>query len=278
MSTYETHIWKNPQLPFIFQKMHLGFHQPFSGANWHENIELLFITQGNGTVWNDGKQISVSENDLIVLNSNCLHDISTENDLYYYYLVIDRSFCLMNHFDSNQLMFDTMTFRDTELITLFRKLIVEYETTEDTFFRTQAIRSHVLSILVHLCRAHSHPTEETDEERLLSCIKQAIGYIRSNSDSPDLTLETITDFVGLSKFYFAHKFKQITGYTCVHYINMIRCEKAKTLLSENKLEIGEIGRICGFNSQSYFTRTFHSHTGFSPSAYRQKYQTQQHSL
>ena len=63
MSTYETHIWENPQLPFILQKMHLGFHQPFSGANWHENIELLFITQGNGTVWNDGKQISVLKND-----------------------------------------------------------------------------------------------------------------------------------------------------------------------------------------------------------------------
>lgn len=269
MSTYETHIWKNPQLPFIFQQMHLGVHQNFSGANWHENIELLYITSGSGTVWSDGAQIPVRANDLIALNSNCLHDISTDRDLHYYYLVVDRSFCLSNHFDTNRLLFDTVAFHDAELAVLFGKLILEYQTAEDSLFRTQAIRALVLSILVRLCRTHSHPTDEKEETHLLSCIKQAIGFIRSNIDSPDLSLDEITEFVGLSKYYFAHKFKQITGYTCVHYINMLRCEKAKALLSDHRLELGRIGQSCGFNSQSYFTRTFHAYTGCSPNTYRQ---------
>ena len=270
MSKYETHVWQNPEMPFIFNKMHLGKHQAVSGANWHENLELLYIVEGTGTVWMDGIQLPVKKGDQLIMNSNCLHDVSTNDDIQYYYLVIDRSFCLANHFDTNKLLFQTKVFQDPKTVSLFEILIREYDKQEDAPFRPQAIRATVLSILVQLCREYSHPSENQEESHLLSCIKQAIGYIRSNSDCPELTLENITEFVGLSKYYFAHKFKQITGYTCVQYINMIRCEKAKAMLTDKQMDIGEIGQLCGFNSQSYFTRIFHANVGVSPSAYRQK--------
>lgn len=270
MSKYETHVWENPEIPFIFNKMHLGEHQRVSGANWHENLELLYIMEGTGTVWVDGMQLPVKKGDQLIMNSNCLHDVSTNDDIRYYYLVVDRSFCLANHFDTNKLLFRTKVFQDPVIVNLLQQLMAEYKKQEEHLFRTQAIRAIVLFILVHLCRQYSHPSKNQEESHLLSCIKQAIGYIRSNSDSPDLTLENITEFVGLSKYYFAHKFKQITGYTCVQYINMIRCEKAKAMLRDKQMDIGEIGQLCGFNSQSYFTRIFHSYVGVSPSMYRQK--------
>ena len=270
MSKYETHVWENPEIPFIFNHMHLGRHQPVSGANWHENVELLYIVEGAGTVWVDGIQLPIKKGDQMIMNSNCLHDISTNEDLCYYYLVVDRSFCIANHFDTNKLLFESKVFRDTLVAALFEDLIAEYQQEKENSFRTQAIRAIVLSILVQIGRYYSHPVDNKEESHLLSCMKQAIGYIRSNSDSSDLTLETITEFVGLSKYYFAHKFKQITGYTCVQYINIIRCEKAKSLLMDRQLDICEIGERCGFNNQSYFTRVFRSYVGMSPSTYRYK--------
>ena len=104
---------------------------------------------------------------------------------------------------------------------------------------------------------------------MLACIKQAIGLIRSQSDH-DISLDSISKFVGLSKYYFAREFRRVTGHTFVSYVNLIRCEKAKKLLAENQLRIGDIGRACGFDNQSYFTRTFRLQTGMLPSEYREK--------
>ena len=101
----------------------------------------------------------------------------------------------------------------------------------------------------------------------MSCIKQAIGLIRSDA-SRDLSLDEVANFVGLSKYYFAREFRRVTGYTFVSYVNLTRCEKAKALLTQNEMSIGEIGRACGFSNQSYFTRTFRAYTGRLPGVYR----------
>lgn len=42
----------------------------------------------------------------------------------------------------------------------------------------------------------------------------------------------------------------------------------KKMLSENKLTIGEIGTLCGYNSQSYFSEVFKKCTGMTPNEYR----------
>jgi AraC-like DNA-binding protein len=87
--------------------------------------------------------------------------------------------------------------------------------------------------------------------------------------SRDLSLDEVAEFVGLSKYYFAREFRRVTGYTFVTYVNLMRCERAKVLLAQNKLNIGEVGRACGFSNQSYFTRTFRAYTGRLPGVYRE---------
>ena len=60
-----------------------------------------------------------------------------------------------------------------------------------------------------------------------------------------------------------------TGVTLVKYINTLRMEKARTMLSsEPDKNISEISDACGFQDSSYFTRVFRLMTGFSPTRYR----------
>ena len=239
-------------------------------TNWHENVEILYVTHGSGMISSDANLFCVSEGDFVVINSNCIHSFYTEDALFIYQcLIVDRSFCLANHFDTNTILF-TPSFRDPELEALMHSLQAEYTPPYRDAFRVQVIRSLVLQIMTRLCCAHSIRDESLrTDTRLLSCIKQAIGYIRSNSDR-DLSLDEVAGFVGLSKFYFAREFRRITTHTFVSYVNLIRCEEAKRLLAENNLRIGEIGRTCGFENQSYFTRLFRSYTGMLPSEYRDK--------
>ena len=267
MSLYETHMLQDKQLPLICRQGLCTVDGPADAGNWHENIEIIFVLDGAGTIINHDKHLSVEKDDILVINANCLHAFSSAAELKYYYLIIDRSFCLSNHLDTNKIRFEAI-FRDEEITKILYEIVNELETDENEPYRVQMIRANLLRLMALLCRRHGILSDEPmTDSHLLSCMKLAIGYLHSESHR-DISLEEVAARVGLSKFYFSREFRRVTGYTFLSYVNLIRCEKAKQMLAESNLTIGEIGRACGFDNQSYFSRTFLKRTGMLPSAYR----------
>lgn len=266
MSTYEAQKLTDPRLPFIFHDTYRPNKLHVQPDNWHENIEILYFDKGEADVSLNERHIAVKAGDTVVVNSNCLHSINSSAELHYYCLIIHRSFCLANYFDTNLIVFEEL-FRDEVIAQKMAALAKEYEKPSAPF-HVQLIRSLVLDICAHLCQNHSRPERVPEtESHLLSCIKQALGHIHTNYNR-NLSLDEIADLVGLSKFYFAREFRRVTGYTLIAYVNLIRCEKAKKLLSENRLSVGAIGEECGFSNQSYFTKIFTAYTGRRPGEYR----------
>lgn len=267
MNIYENHRMKDPRLPFIFHFTSYPPNRPAGRGNWHENLELLYFIEGSATVISNEDHLSLRTGEIAVLNTNCLHTVFTSEGVKYYCLIVDRAFCLANHFDTGCITFESVV-RDEELRRLFDRLISEYAEEEESPYRVQMIRATVLRIMALLCRFHSREedTAGADSHRL-SCIKQALGHIHAHSEQP-LSLDGTAELVGMSKYHFAREFHRVTGYTFVAYVNLIRCEKAKGLLAEGQLRVGEVGRACGFESQSYFTKTFRKNTGILPNAYR----------
>ncbi len=272
MSVYETHIIKDPQLPFFIRSStKLNFARHAIPLHWHENIEIVLVTAGEGVINCDTRQLRVKKDDIVVVNSNYMHGFSTDQALFSYaYLIVDRSFCIANYFDTNLIRFQEL-FQDAEIVQWIQEICLKFDNKENSKYRVQMIRAMVLKLMVKLCMEYS--TDERAphvDSHLLSRLKQAIGYIRSESNR-DLSLDEVADFAGLSKFYFAREFHRITGNTFVSYLNLVRCENAKKMLIENQKNIGEIARACGFENQSYFTRRFRSYTGMLPSDYREKH-------
>lgn len=271
MSVYETHVMKDPQLPFIFHRNTVSSNSArFIPTNWHENVEIIHVIDGQGAAWIDNERIPLCAGDIAVIDPNSLHTFTaSDGTLFYDCLIVDRAFCIANHFDTNTIRFQK-AIRDVELSRLLGELVSEYTAPLDGAYRVQTVRALVLSIMARLCRLYSHPAGETDDASyLLSCIKQAIGFVRSNF-ARNVSLDEISRFVGLSKFYFSREFRRITGYTFVSYLNLVRCEQAKVLLLENRLTVGEVGRACGFDNPSYFSHTFRNYTGILPATYRAK--------
>ena len=267
MSHYETHALQDKQLPLICKIGRCTADGRADAGNWHENIEMILVLDGVGTVINHDQHLSVEKDDILVINANCLHAFSSASELLYCYLIVDRAFCLANHFDTNKIRFEAQ-FRDEKIAEILREIVRELECEESAPYRVQMIRADLLRLMALLCRSHGTESDEPlTDSHLLSCMKQAIGYLHSESHR-DISLEEVAGYVGLSKFYFSREFRRVTGYTFLSYVNLIRCEKAKQMLSESNLTIGEVGRACGFDNQSYFSRTFLKRTGMLPSAYR----------
>lgn len=51
-------------------------------------------------------------------------------------------------------------------------------------------------------------------------------------------------------------------------IHTVRCDRAKVLLAESGMSIGQIALESGFSSADYFTSVFKNLTGVTPTEYR----------
>ncbi|AIQ59355.1 response regulator [Paenibacillus borealis] len=83
----------------------------------------------------------------------------------------------------------------------------------------------------------------------------------------EITLQSISRLVHLSKNYFANLFRKEVGESFLEYLTRIRIEKAKSLLT-GELKAGDVGTLVGIQDPKYFSKVFKKITGVSPSEYR----------
>ncbi|MBQ7901804.1 MAG: AraC family transcriptional regulator [Clostridia bacterium] len=89
------------------------------------------------------------------------------------------------------------------------------------------------------------------------------------SENPGNSLSDIANGFGISEEHFCRLFKKHTGYRPFEYMNLIRIQKAKELLSNTDTDIKDIAAQIGFESHSYFSMLFKKHVGVTPTMYRQ---------
>ncbi len=80
--------------------------------------------------------------------------------------------------------------------------------------------------------------------------------IQSHLSEPEFTADTIADEVGMSKASLYKKVKAITGLTPHGLIKQYRLKKAADLLRNSSMSVSEVIYETGFNSRSYFYKSF----------------------
>lgn len=83
-----------------------------------------------------------------------------------------------------------------------------------------------------------------------------------------LTLQDLAKEVALSRHYLCTAFRAATGFTPQEYVTSVRIERAKQLLAESRLSIGDIAASVGYRTASAFTACFRKATGVTPRHFR----------
>lgn len=99
-------------------------------------------------------------------------------------------------------------------------------------------------------------------------IRKSVDYIRRNYANK-ITLEDVASFVYLSPSYFSKVFKDEMELNFNAYLNKIRIEKSKQLLTNDKVKLVDVSGLVGFEDQSYFSKVFKKLTGKTPGKYRE---------
>lgn len=79
---------------------------------------------------------------------------------------------------------------------------------------------------------------------------------------------------GMSIRNFMRRFQGATGDKPLHYLQRLRIETAKSLLSSTRKSIKTVSYEIGYDDASFFARLFRQHTGLSPNHYRRQFQQQ----
>ena len=113
-------------------------------------------------------------------------------------------------------------------------------------------------------KENSYSYTDTGMRRIIT----VTDYIKNNLTADDLSQSAMAGMAGISKDYFSRIFRSVTGLNYSKWLNMIRLEKATTLLADQKMSMTEIAMFSGFQSISSFNRVFRAEKGMAPGEYR----------
>lgn len=98
-------------------------------------------------------------------------------------------------------------------------------------------------------------------------VKNALEYMEANYYQK-LKLADVADKTFVSQWHLSKLLNKHTGQNFSEILNSIRIEKAKDLLKEPALRIGDIAEEVGFLDMAHFSRVFKKQTGISANEYR----------
>ena len=101
-------------------------------------------------------------------------------------------------------------------------------------------------------------------------IENAMKYVSDNIASDSLSVEDLSDHLGMSRVKLYKKIKQITGKTPIEFIRIIRLKRAAQLLRESQLNVSEVAYKTGFGSPKAFSKYFKEEFGILPSVYQDR--------
>jgi len=93
-------------------------------------------------------------------------------------------------------------------------------------------------------------------------------FVVAHMTEYDLDYKSLCRQFGMSRSVLYAKFKAITGKGVHDYIKSIRLAEAEKLLHEGKMNVSQIAYSVGFNSVSYFSKSFSKQMNVSPKAYQ----------
>lgn len=247
--------------------------------------ELVYIVQGEGTLYAGDFIGNFKKNDIFFLGSNLPHMFESASNnsskelcsayvlhispAYFEQLPLDQiEFSLLRniltlskqgiHFKTNRpnivfetfkkMMNENLAFNSLCLLQLFLQL-------------QETSSSSPLSNIVY------QTADLNSDKRLQSTLQ----FIMQNFQS-DISLDNAASKVGMNKTAFCRYFRHKTGKSFISYLNNIRVQYACKLLSDQQPEktVSEACYLSGFNSLSYFHRIFKKTTGYAPSQFKKE--------
>ena len=243
-------------------------------AHQHREIELISVTEGEVAFYVDAVPYPLQKGDVLVIPPYSIHRANIPADIVTAYSCI---------------CFDAELLWDKVLTAGLLGLSLSLKRKIDTHM---PYAKHLQSYIQIGCEAYEGQKNGWELEAI-GCMHLLFGTLKQNdcfvsnshSRSDNSFAQKVIDYISghystpissattavalyMNNSYFCRLFKKVFGCRFSDYVLVYRLEKAKNLLVHSNMTVNEIAFQCGFNSGSYFGKTFRQRFGTSPLSYR----------
>lgn len=269
LELYENLIFGDEELPAYVSTTHCSHCRQMYTPNWHEQLELFYVMEGQADIQLDQEILSVREGDLVVANSNTLHQGECTQPPYCgHLLILDVADFSKELAEKNNIYVPLV--RDDPVIKGYFQLILDEFKTKKLGYKALC-RSVITEILVYLSRHYvdySQPNRDRGRQKKnRERLKSALWYIDENYRQP-ITVSQLAELACLSEDRFGHLFREAMGQSPLKYINAIRLRKAMRLLQTGDYTVTEVADAVGFQDYNHFGRLFRKFYGTTPNRVR----------
>lgn len=254
--------------------------QRMNKPHFHSFYEIYYLQDGSSNYLIEGKLFNIKAGDIVLIKPYVLHKtlyphdsnntryLISFNEDYFHYIPLEDIQWILAMFEQPcpVIQFDLKTKKKWDRNLQSIRMDVK-EKKQGYHFRIHFLIEQLLLMLKeneNIEKFYDKNLTPTEEK-----IAKVTSYIHNHYEET-ISLTPLAERFYMSSYYLSHKFKDITGFTVVEYIQLIRIKKAQQLLESTKQRTIDISRQCGFGSISQFNRVFHKICGTSPNKYRKQ--------
>lgn len=229
------------------------------------DFHILYIAKGTCYIYENGKEISVRENSVILYlpNQPQIYSFRGEEQVVSYYIHFCGTGCEkilreLNLYGKRSVELE----EDNGVERIFEKLVREFHMKRS--FYEQCCNGLLLSLFSAIARSAYHIPDRASSQSKINgiCIRM------HNSYAENLSVADYAQILNLSTGRFTHVFTQAMGVSPKQYLISIKLDHAVELLTNTDLSVAQIAELVGIPDSNYFSRIFKKHMGHTPGFYR----------
>lgn len=248
--------------------------------HWHEELEILYPLNGTANIMIEGQSYRLLNKHMLVVESRKVHSTYTYDELSMFVCIHISRKHMRQYFpeiDSYQIHCTPQDAAEEqfpvyraacELLEALTRLYME----EPVTYRMEAegLVLQILSRLIRFFSVRQTPSGPVENNLAMERIRDVITYVEEHFREP-VSLEDVTNLLGLGKEYFCRFFKKNMGMTFLNYLNEVRLSHTYEDLLNTNAPISEVMEANGFTNQKLFNSSFKALYGCTPSAVRREH-------
>jgi AraC family transcriptional regulator len=231
---------------------------------------IHYVFKGSGHVIHKGRDYSIKQGDLFILNAYDGHSYFTDKEN-----LLGLKWIEFGGADSLKLITAILKIGkpiisapdskkiDNYLHEIFE--IIKGNEEEKGFLISKVIYLMLLDML----KVNKAKEKVSFSPSSLTNISKVIYYIENNLGE-SIDIEKLSGICCYSPTYFAKLFFKVMGNTPMNYVLGKRINKAKELLNASGISVERLSRVMGFSSPSHFIRSFKKQEGVTPAEFRKQ--------
>ena len=246
--------------------------------NWHKDIELLLVLNGEIEVNKHAESHILSSGDLILINSNRGHaTMARKPDSIAMVIHFDPVYfsnwiknyqsyeftCVSNEYNRNHPVFK-------EIVSAMLKMTQYMSNTgEYDMLIYESLFQGLIGNLFVAFPPHKKTISESSASDKHEYVMRIVDYLNKHYKEK-ISLDDLVEFTGYNKSYISQIMKQTLGINYYEYLTRVRMREAIFALTNTEGKVSDIAYEHGFSDIKAFNIAFKERFGKTPTEYRQK--------